>query len=165
LLPPAQRESQEKMGEDIPLYLLHEDALDSDDFQARNGDLLLGGGSGECSAFWIGMPDALLFFTGDTEETIELWPSDMYPTIGDMHDSVYHAFWSPTESYFFCGGYAKAGWQPLEDSIIEIWLVQHILAFVTREYPDFWNHLLGPDELWEDGSICRLPTSEEKSVW
>src|SRR5689334_13028751 len=94
LFPDSERDRQRKGNQFVPLYLLHEDALDADTFYARKGDLLLGGGSGEAEALWIGMPDALLFFTGDVDD--ELWPSDMYETIGDMHESVYHAFWSPT---------------------------------------------------------------------
>src|SRR3954449_9014209 len=52
----------------IPLYVLHEDALDADTFQAKTGDLLLGGGSGESPAFWIAMPEAVLFFTREDWE-------------------------------------------------------------------------------------------------
>src|SRR4051794_562347 len=76
----------------IPLYMLHEDALDSDSFQAKKGDLLLGGGSGESSALWIAMPEAVLFFTReDWEDFIKL---EDYSTIGQLHDSLYYAFWS-----------------------------------------------------------------------
>ena len=89
------------------------------------------------------MPEALLFFTGDFEEELKLFPSEDYETIGDMHDGVYHAFWSPTGAYLFCEGYTKVGWRPLDKPIIEVWLVQHILAFVLREYPDLWGHLRG----------------------
>lgn len=149
-------------AQELPLFILHEDALDADDFQAKKGDLLLGGGSGEASAFWISMPEALIFFTCDNDE--ELFPSELYQTIVDIHDSVYHAFWSPTDAYLFCEGYTKVGWHPLDKPFIEVWLTQHILAFVLREYPDLWGHLRGPEPLDEDGSICRLPTEAERAI-
>jgi hypothetical protein len=141
----------------VPLYLLEQDAFDSE-FPAKKGDLLLGGGSGESPALWISMPEALIFFTReDWEEHISV---ENFETLGDLHDSIYRAYWSMTSAFIFGDGYAKLGWDP-RNMDIEIWLVHHILAFVLRNYGELWGHLRGSDELAADGSICRLPTQEE----
>ena len=67
-------------------------------------------------------------------------------------------------AYVFCEGYHKLGWRP--DLPIEGWLGDHILAFILREYPETYQSLRGPiSHIREDGSICRLPTEEEKRVW
>ena len=64
---------------EIPLYRLSEDA---DDWQAKKGDLLLGGGSGEAAAFRLSMPEALWFNTGKGWDDFESYDPD-----------VRHAYW------------------------------------------------------------------------
>ena len=123
----------------IPLYLLKEDALSADasayEFQAKNGDLLLGGGSGETPALRISMPEALISFThGDKENRISIKDN---PTVGDLQESLYHAYWSMDHAFMFGAGYVKLGWEPHKIAM-EIWLIEHILAFVTRECPELW---------------------------
>ena len=135
----------------IPLYLLEEDVLDADLGQAKRGDLLLGGGSGESAALRISMPEALYFYTRDD------WAD------WNSHDEIYRACWTMNDAYIFGEGYAKLGWTPAK--LIEDWLAEHILAFVLHEYPERWGMLRGPVALQQDGSICRLPTAEEVEIW
>ncbi len=133
----------------IPLYRVDESA---EDWDVKPGDLLLGGGSGESAALRISIPEAIYF------NTRESW-GDF-----DSVDQLYHAYWSMNDAYVFCEGYSKLGWRP--DKLIETWLVDHILAFIIREYSGVYKPLCGPVSHTEvDGSICRLPTAEEKRDW
>lgn len=145
----------------VPLYLLEQDALDAASFQAKSGDLLLGGGRGESSAMRISMPEALVFFT--REDWDKYFLSTGFFTVAELNEKLFHAYWSMSEAFRFGDGYAKLGWNP-NDMEIEIWLVQQILAFVLREYPGRWADMRGAVDLVEDGSICRLPTEKEKAV-
>src|SRR5687767_8828350 len=107
---------------EIPLYLLQEDALDEDDFEEKNGDLLLGGGSGETPALWIAMPEALLLFTReDWEDFFPEWWID-YGTVGKFHDSLYRHHWGTHHTFMFGEVYVKLGWNPAKQEI-ELWLV------------------------------------------
>jgi hypothetical protein len=131
----------------IPVYRVDEPA---EEWEAKPGDLLLGGGRGESEALRISMPDALVFLTHEDAE---------------VAGSLYYAYWSMNMAYVFCEGYSKLGWRP-DKASIETWLTDHILAFVLREYPGVYGPLCGPvSYIEEDGSICRLPTEEEKRHW
>ena len=44
-----------------------------------------------------------------------------------------------------------------------MWLTDHIIAFVMREYPEIYKIFSGSMAIESDGSICRVPTPEEKS--
>lgn len=134
----------------IPLYLLKEDALTASSYEAKRGDLLLGGGSGESATLRISIPEAIYLFTHARD--------DFEPA----HKPV-KAYWSMNEAFVFCDGYAKLGWTP-HDSIEE-WLAEHLLAFVLREYPELFGTGKGPLFPGQDGSICRRPTKEEKGMW
>ncbi len=68
-----------------------------------------------------------------------------------------------TEAFIFCDGYARVGWKPGCDQI-EFWLAEHLLRFVSREYPAQYASYVGPRILEQDGSICRLPTDEERRI-
>jgi hypothetical protein len=116
----------------LPLYRLEEDALAGDmaaSWRAKRGDLLLGGGAGESAALRISIPEAIYFFTVDD------W--DAFVT----YDQIYHAYWSANEAYVFCNGYQKSGWTPAQ--VVEVWLVEHILAFVRREYASRYAGMYG----------------------
>src|ERR1700730_3329053 len=91
----------------IPLYLLEQDAYDSG-FPAKQGDLLLGGGSGESPALRISMPEAIIFFT--REDWHKRIPPESFETVGDLHRSLYRAHWSMNDAFVFGDGYAKLGW-------------------------------------------------------
>lgn len=134
----------------IPLYMLHEDGLDAESWQAKCGDLLLGGGSGESAALRISMPEAIYFFT--------YLDWDDYESLSD----VCCAYWNMNEAYIFCDGYNKLGWSPKER--IELWLTEHILSFISQEYPEVFIPWAGPVHLNKDGSIVRLPTYKEKKL-
>lgn len=135
----------------IPLYRIDEDTTDGDSFQAKRGDLLLGGGRGESAALRVSIPEAIYLFTDDDY------------TNGRLHEGHYQAYWTLTEAFVFCEGYARLGWTP--DIPIETWLTEHILAFVLREYPAVYGPFRGAAPLARDGSICRLPTPEERQIW
>jgi hypothetical protein len=135
----------------IPIYKLKQDIPSNEkDFDGKNGDILLGGGSGENSALRISIPQAFFLYTSDDWDDFE------------SHEEIYKAFWTPTESYVFCDGYKKLGWNPRQ--VIEVWLLEHLLAFLKNNYFDEYTHLIGNIELACDGSICRLPTNEELSA-
>ncbi len=133
----------------VPLYRLEPDVWDDDDpWRAKTGDLVLGGGGGESAALRISIPEAFYFFTHEGSAAF------------DSFDEIYHAYWTMTEAFVFCEGYAKLGWTPRYE--IEKWLTEHVLAFVAREYPERYGQLIGNTPLNQDGSICRKPTAQEK---
>ncbi|MGI8687228.1 MAG: hypothetical protein ACR2M3_01495 [Thermomicrobiales bacterium] len=67
------------------------------------------------------------------------------------------------DAFVFCDGYHQSGWNPGAD-MIEHWLAQHILAFLSREYPTDYRLYVGPRALEQDGSICGLPTEDERRM-
>src|SRR5215218_8618429 len=97
---------------EVPLYRLNEPAPD---WQTKEGDLLLGGGSGEAAAFRLSMPEALFFNTIPGCDDFAQYDPD-----------IRHAYWTPTDAFRFCDGYIKLGWSP-EGLSIEQWLEQQIL--------------------------------------
>ncbi|MBI5033667.1 MAG: hypothetical protein HZB51_24375 [Chloroflexi bacterium] len=133
----------------IPLYLLKEDSFDADSWQAKKGDLLLSGGSGESAALRVSIPEAILFFTHEQKS--------------EPIAEVVHAYWTEREVVVFCDGYARLGWSPQDR--IEFWLAEHLVAFVLTEYPELFGKWRGNVPLKRDGSICRLPTLAEKEMW
>jgi hypothetical protein len=135
----------------IPLYRLDDDALDGTSFQAKRGDLLLGGGSGESASLRISIPEAISFLINDNAVLEGEW------------DDFYRAYWTMNEAFVFCEGYRKLGWTP--DTPIETWLAEHILAFVLREYPAVYGPFQIATPLEQDGSICHRPTPEERDSW
>lgn len=135
----------------IPLYLLKEDALTATSWQAKQGDLLLGGGSGESAALRISIPESIYFFTHERRNDIE------------SIKELVKAYWNMNQAFVFCEGYTKLGWTPQDR--IEVWLAHHLLSFVLREYPEQFGKWKGDLSLKQAGSICRLPTTEEKQMW
>jgi hypothetical protein len=131
----------------IPLYRLDEAVPE---WEAKPGDLMLGGGGGESAVLRMSMPEIFLLLTHDD------W---MEPV---EYDQILRAYWSMTNAYVFCEGYAKLGWTP--NSSIETWLAEHVLAFLLREYPDVYGKFRGDLSLERDGSICRTPTLDERHV-
>ena len=133
----------------IPIYRLDEDAWDGDSFQGKQGDLLLGGGSGESPALRISIPEAFSYRASDDKEVLFL-------------DGVCQAYWSMNDAFVFCEGYSKLGWTPKER--IESWLLQHIVGFLIREHTATYPNVLDSIQLTKYGSICRLPSSQEKGM-
>lgn len=140
----------------IPIYRIYADAGDGLSFQAKAGDVLLGGGSGETPALRIAIPEAPVFYT--LHETHPAWDG------GNDLENFVKAYWSMNIAYVLGDGCAKLGWDPRQD-VIEHWLAEHVLAFLTREYPDEFAQFLGPEPFAQDGSLCRLPTDDERRYW
>ncbi|MGI8854243.1 MAG: hypothetical protein ACR2JW_00700 [Thermomicrobiales bacterium] len=137
---------------EIPLYRFDSDGTDAlDSFQAKRGDVLVGGGRGECAALRISIPEAFLAFTRDD------W--DEWQKL----DQLVCAYWSATEAFIFGDGFRRIGWQ-LAEGPLEIWLCDHIMSFLAREYGDTFGEFVGPLPIEQDGSICRLPTEEELRI-
>lgn len=138
----------------IPIYRLDEDAFDAHSLSGKRGDLLLGGGSGECPALCVSIPEAFYVYTHDD------W-ADWSGLRSSEVVSV--AYWTMNYAFVLCEGYYRLGWQPMEDTI-EVWLAEHILAFVLREYPETYSCWQGVNVLERDGAICRKPTAEEREL-
>ncbi len=122
----------------VPVYLLKEDAVD---FDAKTGDLLIGGGGGESPALRIGLPEAWIYYQGGGQVDWE---------------SAHKCFWSATQAYILCEGYSRLGWAPDESlrGQIESWLTRHVLAFIVRNHPELCPNIQTEVDLGVDGSIC-----------
>jgi hypothetical protein len=102
----------------IAIYELLEDIPDDErDFDGKIGDILIGGGGGEVSAFRISVPE---FFNVFTEENgFEF----------KQRDDIFKSFWSPTEAFALCDGFNQIGWSP--DQIgIEWWLAENMFSLL-----------------------------------
>ncbi|OYU95364.1 MAG: hypothetical protein CFE21_09440 [Bacteroidetes bacterium B1(2017)] len=96
----------------IAIYELLENIPNGEtEFDGKEGDILIGGGSGEAPAFRISLPESLLFFTGDKVEDF------------DNYEDLFKAFWTPTQAYILCEGFSKVGWTPAIP--IEFWLAEN----------------------------------------
>ena len=112
---------------EIPLYRLEENASE---WEAKSGDLLLGGGSGESPALRISIPEAVAWATREDD-------GNSLPPEG-----VCRAYWSMTRAFVFGEGYTKIGWHPRQP--IESWLTEHIVSFILCAYPETYGHFRGP---------------------
>ena len=131
----------------VPLYRLDQDAFAAYSFRAKQGDVLLGGGGGESPALRLAIPEAFYCYTHPG------WVDF------DSLDEIVKAYWPMTYAFIFGDGYYQLGWRPSES--IEDWLTGHILSYLVKTYPADFGHLIGTEQLVEDGSICRLPQEEE----
>ena len=127
---------------EIPLYRLEEDASD---WEAKSGDLLLGGGAGESPALRISIPEAVVWATREGAR------NPLPP------EGVCRAYWSMTRAYVFGEGYVQIGWHPSQP--IESWLTENVVAFILREYPETYGPHRGPGPMKNDGSIFRKPAA------
>lgn len=94
----------------IAVYRLEEDA---EEFMAKKGDILLGGGSGEAEALRIAMPEMMH------------WMSDELEKVESLEMTI-HPLWSPTFSFLIGEGFNKVGWKPAEKRL-EVWLAEKIM--------------------------------------
>ena len=94
---------------EIPIYLFLDENIDND-WDAKKGDLLIGGGAGEAPAFRISLPEAIQYFT------------DIDWDVAGSHsrDDIFKAFWTINDAYIFGTGYRKDGWKPPE--FLESWI-------------------------------------------
>jgi hypothetical protein len=119
-------------------------------FYGNKGDILLGGGSGECAALKINVPLALEFFTNHSKGA------------GIYYDDFVKAFWRMDDAYSLIKEYKKIGYNENKHSYIEYWLSEHLVAFIIENYFGEFKHLIGEKhEFKQDGSICRLFTQDE----
>ncbi|MEI9865917.1 MAG: hypothetical protein WDN00_15475 [Limisphaerales bacterium] len=122
----------------LPVYLLKEDVQqDCDSLSGKNGDVVIGGGSGEARALSFAIPDIFTVYT-TTNDALR-WPP-------------FTSYWTSNEAFIFGSGFQKLGWNP-ESEKLEIWLAEHLMAFLARIYPEKYKHLLGEFPLEQDGSI------------
>lgn len=100
----------------IAIYQLEENIpIDEISFDGKIGDLILGGGSGEASCLRISIPEMIKF---------EFEEYDSFEHRNELRKS----FWSPNESYVYCNGFLKLGWNPSED--IEFWLAENTIKYL-----------------------------------
>jgi len=105
----------------IAIYeLLENIPIDEKDFDGKNGDIILGGGSGEVPAFRISIPETLYLFTKEDFDT---------------HEDLFKAFWTPTQSYKFCEGFSKLGWTT--NSQIEFWLAENTILLLIDNLENY----------------------------
>lgn len=98
----------------IALYQLEEPV---EAWASKVGDVVLGGGSGECPTFRVSLPEAAAFL------------NDHQLSEFDNRSELYQSYWRPEEAFALCNGFLKLGWRPADD--IETWLAEHIVAFMS----------------------------------
>ena len=94
----------------IPVYRLEEDA---EDFDAKKGDILLGGGRGEAQILRIAMPEMIHRMNDEVEKV-------------ETPESIICPIWTPTFSYLIGEGFTKIGWKP-EEKELEVWLAEKVM--------------------------------------
>jgi hypothetical protein len=122
----------------LPVYLLKEDVQEErDGLSGKSGYVAIGGGSGEARALSFAIPDIFTVYT-TTNDALR-WPP-------------FTSHWTLNEAFMFGSGFQKPGWNP-ESEKLEIWLAEHLMAFLVKIYPEKYKHLLGEFPLEQDGSI------------
>src|SRR5579859_3106736 len=107
----------------IAVYRLNEVC---DELGAKVGDLVVGGGDGECPAMRIGLVEASDFYTkGSIDELPDI-------------DRIHKCFWSPTMCYVLGEGFRKLGWVPgfAPNDWLESWITRHILVYLSKTSPE-----------------------------
>jgi hypothetical protein len=137
---------------DIPIYQILDNTDHRASFDARSGDILVGGGSGESACLRLSMPMLLDWFTH--EDSGDLDPAAL---------GWIKAYWSFGDAYVFGAGYIKQGWQVNQD--LPIWIAGHVFAFLLNHYPEYSSLAGSSRTLLESGHICRLPGEEDKKLW
>lgn len=94
----------------IAVYRLEEDA---EEFNAKKGDILLGGGRGEAQILRIAMPE------------MTHWMNDELAKV-ENPETIIYSTWTSTFSYIIGEGFVKIGWKP-EDKELEIWLAEKVM--------------------------------------
>jgi hypothetical protein len=123
----------------ITIYRIDEDVT-GPDFVAKAGDILVGGGSGEASAFRISIPEAIIYYT-----TEQMEDSTIY--------DVVKPFWSPNETFASGNGYVKLGWKA-KTELFEDWLAQHTLSFLVNNFEDY-KKMAGSTPFDYNGSVAK----------
>ena len=103
----------------------------------KSGDIVIGGGSGEARALSFAISDIFTVYT--TSNDALRWP-------------LFTSHWTLNEAFIFGSSFQKVGWIP-ESEVLEIWLAEHLMAFLVKIYPEKYKDLLGEFPLEQDGSI------------
>jgi len=139
----------------IAIYILEQDIPEYEtSFQGKQGDILVGGGSGETPALRIKMPDAIRWVT-DFEQFDKEYQSG--------RKGLYTAYWSCTQAFMIGSGFVKLGWNP-EEIDIENWIMNHVVSFLVQNYKERFSEFIGTEPLDYDGSICHMLTDEEDKI-
>lgn len=125
----------------LSVYRLLEDVSDEPSFSGRAGDILIGGGSGEARAVCFAVPEIFWFYTGGSEEEE-----------ASVNEEPIISYWRADDAFIFGLGFETLGWNPEKQPML-IWLAEHLLAFLVREFPEQYAPLIGEDPLDQDGSI------------
>ena len=104
----------------IAVYRLEEDA---EEFNAKKGDILLGGGRGEAQILRIAMPEMTHWMNEELEKV-------------ENPETIIYPIWTPTFSYIIGEGFAKIGWKP-EDKELGVWLAEKIMNNVVLKPSPF----------------------------
>ena len=102
----------------IALYQLEEPA---EEWAGKTGDLLLGGGSGECPVFRVSLPETAAFLAYSSLQEF------------NSRSDLYQSYWRPEKAFALCNGFLKLGWDPAED--VETWLAEKIVDFMSSPDP------------------------------
>ncbi len=94
----------------IAVYRLEEDA---EEFDAKKGDILLGGGRGEAQILRIAMPEMTHWMNDELEKV-------------ENPETIIYSKWTPTFSYIIGEGFVKIGWKP-EEKDLDIWLAEKVM--------------------------------------
>lgn len=88
-------------------------------WSANTGDILVGGGAGECPAFRISIPIAeQLLLNGENAEFA-------------LRSEVCQSYWAPAQAFALCDAFLKLGWTPNLD--VEFWLAEYVLLKVRQQ--------------------------------
>jgi hypothetical protein len=88
-------------------------------WSANPGDILVGGGAGECPAFRISMPIAgQLLLDGENPEF-------------RLRTEICQSYWSPAQAFALCDAFLHMGWKPGLD--VEFWLAEYVLLKVRQQ--------------------------------
>lgn len=83
------------------------------------GDILAGGGTGECPAFRISIPIA---------EQLLLEGKD--PDFSSRSE-ICQSYWTPAQAFALCDAFLRLGWQPGWD--VDFWFAEYVLLKLRQK--------------------------------
>lgn len=100
----------------VAVYLLDEDVPNEEnDLDGKNGDIILGGGSGECPAIRISVPEIYHYFSDDFDGEYTLY-------------DIIKFFYTANEIYLICDIFKHMGWNP--KGSIENWILEQVVNYL-----------------------------------
>lgn len=124
----------------LPVYRLLENVSEELSLSGCLGDILIGGGAGEAHALRFAIPDIFNHFAKLPKET----------DLAGVLPITSH--WSADDAFMFGVGFEALGWNPEQQPLL-IWLAEHLIAFLTRVFPERYAQLVGEFPPDQDGSI------------